>query len=236
MNAELKKQMDERLLEGALSPDEYLAGVRAHRDQAAASDAMMTACSVSTSAKRTRPSMKQWQWGVLIPVVLIFSSLFAERPPLTPSQLAEASSGKNPTSDSRPKTLRDYYQNAQNNYANPEDVAKLAWAMTPEGQQALAQMQEAARQQYQAQQGQRRQPDPQKMLEYAQRFQNMGVPHWARPQTGQKQTAPSNIHPSPMGGPCSFTCDQCRLIQTYSTKPEIMPRCPKDGSLMRLNR
>jgi len=235
MNAELKKQMDERLVEGAMSPDEYLAGIRAYCDQAAASSAETTARPIPTSPKR-RSRLKQWQVGVVIPVVLIFGSIFAERPPLTPSQLAEASSGKNPTTDSRPKTLRDYYQNAQNNYANPEDVAKLAWAMTPEGQQALAQMQEAARQRYQAQQAQRRQPDPQKMLEYAQRFQNMGVPHWARPQTGQKQTAPSNIHPSPMGGPCSFTCDQCRLIQTYSTKPEIMPRCPKDGSLMRLNR
>lgn len=235
MNAELKKQMDERLLEGALSPDEYLAEVRAHRDQAVASDAETTARPISTSPKR-RSRLKQWQVGVLIPVVLIFGSLFAERPPLTPSQLAETGSGKNPTSDSRPKTLRDYYQNAQNNYANPEDVAKLAWAMTPEGQQALAQMQEAARQQYQAQQGQRRQQDPQKMLEYAQRLQNMGVPHWARPQAGQPQSAPSRIHPSPTGGPCSYTCDSCGLIQTYSSQQGILPRCPRDGGSMKLRR
>jgi hypothetical protein len=236
MNAETKKQMDERLIEGTMSPDEYLAGIRAHRDQAAASDAGATARPIFTSAKRTRPSMKPWQWGVLIPVVLIFSSLFAERPPLTPSQLAQAGGGKNPPSDARPKTLRDYYQNPQNNYANPEDVAKLAWAMTPEGQQALAQMQEAARQQYQAQQGQRRQQDPQKMLEYAQRFQNMGVPHWARPPAGQQQAAPSNIQPSPTGGPCSYTCVSCGLIQTYSAQQGILPRCPRDGGLMSLRR
>lgn len=122
---------------------------------------------------------------------------------------------------------------------SPEEAYALGIAMSPLvqlQQEMLAQQQEAARQQYQAQQGQRRQQDPQQMLEYAKRFQNMGVPHWARPPAGQQHAAPSNIQPAPTGGPCSYACDTCRLIQTCSSRPEIMPRCPRDGGLMRLRR
>ena len=38
MNAEIKHQLDERLIEGAMTPDEYLAEVRAHCEQAADPD------------------------------------------------------------------------------------------------------------------------------------------------------------------------------------------------------
>ena len=260
MNAEIKKQMDERLIEGAMSPDEYLAGVRAHRDKAAASDAGTTGRPIFTSAKRTRPSMKQWQWGVLIPVVLIFSSLFAEPPALPKGYVATGGGQSEVAADAKPKTLRDYYtspvkqpdifsmpdprtmprnpgQSGQPQIS-PEDAYALGIAMSPlvqAQQEMMAQQQEAARQKQQAQQL-KKQQDAQRALEFAQRFQNMGVPHWARPPAGQQQPAPSNIQPAPTGGPCSYACDTCRLIQTYSSRREIMPRCPRDGGSMRLMR
>lgn len=260
MNTEVKHQLDEELIDGTMTPEVYLAEVRAHCEHAVHADEL----GKSNAPKRIKRGLKQWQWRVLVPVVLVFSSILAEPVALPLGYVPSGGGGAQPavTPDAKPKTLRDYYAPpatqpdlfsmpdpqtmARGSYpgqagppqVSPEEAYALGIAMSPLvqlQQEILAQQQEAARQKQQVQQMQQQQ-EAQRALEYAQRFQNMGVPHWARPPAGQQQAAPSNIQPAPTGGPCSYACDTCRLIQTYSSRPQIMPRCPRDGGSMRLMR
>ncbi|MBB5030522.1 hypothetical protein [Prosthecobacter vanneervenii] len=258
MNTQTKLQLDERLIEGAITPEEYLATITAAAQAAVSS----TRRERGNATKNSHRGLKPWQLGLLIPVILLVSSMLAEQPPMPTGYTASVPAQPVPSPSPEQKTLRDYYapsgvssslfsmpdpktmarganpgQGSQPQIS-PEDAYAMGIAMAPllqMQQEKLAQQQEAARQQQEANQ-RRKQQEAQQALEYAQRMQSMGVPHWARPQTGQQQTAPSNIHPAPTGGPYTFTCDRCGLIQNYSLQPAVMPRCPRDNGSMRLRR
>jgi len=241
MNAELKKQMDERLVEGALSPEEYLAEVKGHCGWTRQADVP----DKPEDPKRLKWGLKQWQWGVLIPMVLFFSVLFAESPALPKGYVATGGGQSEVAPDAKPKTLRDYYtspvkqpdifsmpdpramprnpgQSGQPQIS-PEDAYALGIAMSPLvqlQQEMLAQQQNSAVQKQQAQQ-MKKQQDAQRALEYAQRFQNMGVPNWARPQQPQQQ---QSVY--------TYTCPQCGLTLQFNQYQFQGVRCPKDGSGM----
>lgn len=114
MNAKIKHQLDERLIEGAMTPDEYLAEVRAHCEQAADPDVD----DKHHAPQRLKRGLKSWQWRVLIPVTLIFSATLAE-PVARPTGYVAPGGGQPEvtggdqlvvTPETKPKTLREYYE------------------------------------------------------------------------------------------------------------------------------
>lgn len=233
MNAEIKHQLDERLIEGAMTPDEYLAEVRAHCEQAADPDEL----GKPPAPKRLKRGLKPWQWRVLIPVALAFSLLLAEaaRPRnnvATGGGQPAVPGGGQPmvTPDSKPKTLREYYEPSakqtdifsmpdpqrmpSGSYSgqagppqiSPEDAYALGIVLAPFvqlQQEMLAQQQHAARQKYQAQQVQRQQAE-QRIQENGRRF--AGLMQQSPVQPRQSSPPAWSPQPAPSPNPSQVAC------------------------------
>ena len=262
MTSELKLALDEQLVSGMLSAEEYLKSVqealKGESDSVGESAQTPPGQPHLLSKYRIRP----WMWGVAVPVLLLIRFDQMPRVPVTydPSRYASSSTPSEGASASAPsrETLRDYYEpngprdifsmpsqpparpNAtpqQNGgqQISQEDAFALGVIMSPllQQQQAYAQQQELARQQQQMLRQQAEAQRQQRAAEWAQRFQSGGMPDYARP----RSSVPSSpFQTQQIGGPYVYVCDRCSLMQTYSTQPAVPPRCPRENGFLRLRR
>lgn len=266
MNSELKLALDQQLVSGVLSPEDYLNSVR---------EALNGETNSVGAAAQTRPGqpnprpkyrIRPWMWGVAVPVLLLIRFGQLPRTPVSydPSQYASSSrlsEGESPSAPNRER-LRDYYEQTgprdifsmpsqppSRPNANPqqyggqsmsqEDAFALGLVMSPllQQQQAYAQQQELARQQQLMQQ--------QMLRQQAEAQRQQQAAEWAqRFQSGgmPDYARPRNSAPSAptqtqqIGGPYVYVCDRCSLMQTYSVQPAVPPRCPRENGFLRLRR
>ena len=266
MNSELKLALDEQLVSGILSPEDYLKSVQESLNSE--SDSVKEASQTRPGQHHLRPKhrIRPWMWGVAVPVLLLIRFDQMPRTPVRydPSQYALSSlpsGGASPSTPNREK-LRDYYEQTgpRDIFALPsqlpsrpntnpqqhggqsmsqEDAFALGLIMSPllQQQQAHAQQQELARQQQQMQQ--------QMLRQQAEAQRQQQAAEWAqRFQSGgmPEYARPRSSVPSApfqtqqIGGPYIYVCDRCSLTQTYSVQPAVPPRCPRENGFLRLRR
>lgn len=279
MNSDLKLALDEQLVSGMLSPEEYLKSIRESLNEEANSDRDAAQTRPGQQHQQSKYRLRPWMWGVAVPVLLLIRFDQMPRTPISydPSQYISSSQSSGDVSPPAPnrEKLRDYQEqtsqgdifsmpsqpasgpniNPQQNGGQPmsqEDAFALGLIMSPllQAQQAYAQQQELTRKQQMMQQQmlsqQAEAQRQQRSVEFAQRFQSLGMPDYARPKPTQQQVPytwyqqqpqppaqsqrPSLVEPQ--SRTYNFTCGKCGLNQVFNSHNGGSTRCPNCGSMM----